>query len=125
MMVLVTGAAGLISSHVAHALLDRGDLVVAVDSLSDYYEVGLTRARMERRDTRAGFTFHQLDVSDRAAVAELVDARRGIDAIVHLAAQAGVRHSMVDPYAYAQANVMGHLAVLEAADPAAAAPTRC
>ncbi|MBN8900106.1 MAG: NAD-dependent epimerase/dehydratase family protein [Rhodospirillales bacterium] len=112
---LVTGAAGFIGSHVAHALLDRGEEVVGLDSLNDYYDVRLKVARLERLQARSGFSFTCLDVADRAAVAALLDAHPGIDRIVHLAAQAGVRHSMVDPYAYVHANVMGHLVVLEAA----------
>ncbi|MDR3538372.1 MAG: SDR family NAD(P)-dependent oxidoreductase [Acetobacteraceae bacterium] len=115
MTVLVTGAAGFIGSHVAHALLDRGEVVVGVDNLNDYYDVALKRARLKRLGVKSGFVFTHLDVSDRDAVAALVAAHPGIDAIVHLAAQAGVRHSMVDPYAYVQTNVMGHLVVLEAA----------
>ncbi len=115
MTVPVTGTAGFIESHVASALLERGEEVVGVDCLNDYYDVGLKRARLERLEARSGFVFAHLDVSDRDAVAALVAAHPAIDAIVHLAAQAGVRHSMVDPYAYVQANVMGHLVVLEAA----------
>lgn len=115
MTVLVTGAAGFVGSHVAHALLDRGETVVGVDNLNDYYDVALKQARLDRLAARGGFAFARLDVADRAAVADLVAAHPGIDAIVHLAAQAGVRHSMIDPYAYVQANVMGHLVMLEAA----------
>ncbi len=115
MTVLVTGAAGFVGSHVAHALLDRGDEVVGADNINDYYDVGVKQGRLARLGKRAGFAFHRLDISDREAVSALLAAHPGIDAIVHLAAQAGVRHSMVDPYAYVQANVMGHLVVLEAA----------
>lgn len=115
MTVLVTGAAGFIGSHVAHALLDRGEAVVGLDSLNDYYDVRLKQGRLARLEGRSGFVFAHLDVSDREAVAALVAAHPQIDRIVHLAAQAGVRHSMVDPYAYVQANVMGQLVVLEAA----------
>jgi UDP-glucuronate 4-epimerase len=113
--VLVTGAAGFVGSHVAHALLDRGNPVIGIDNLNDYYDVALKRARLDRLEPRAGFVFQQLDVADREAMAALVAAHPTIDAIVHLAAQAGVRHSMVDPYAYVHANVMGHLVVLEVA----------
>jgi UDP-glucuronate 4-epimerase len=115
MSVLVTGAAGFIGFHVAQALLDRGESVVGVDSLNDYYDVALKHARLERLQAHRGFVFGHLDVSDRDAVAALAAVHPRIAGIVHLAAQAGVRHSMVDPYAYVQANVMGHLVVLEVA----------
>jgi UDP-glucuronate 4-epimerase len=113
--VLVTGAAGFIGSHVAEALLARGDAVVGVDNLNDYYDVRLKQARLDRLQERTGFEFRRLDVSDKAAVRQLVGAHQDIEGIVHLAAQAGVRYSLVDPYAYVQANVMGHLVMLEAA----------
>jgi UDP-glucuronate 4-epimerase len=113
--ILLTGAAGFIGSHVAHALLDRGESVVGADNLNTYYDVGLKRARLERLEARSGFTFAEMDVSDREAMSAIAAVHPEIEAVVHLAAQAGVRHSMVDPYAYVQANVMGHLVVLEAA----------
>ncbi|MEA2768844.1 MAG: UDP-glucuronate 4-epimerase, partial [Acetobacteraceae bacterium] len=115
MKVLVTGCAGFIGYHVAEALLARGDRVVGLDSLNDYYDVRLKQARLDRLCAHAGFGFHHLDVSDKDAVGRLVADHADLSGIVHLAAQAGVRHSLVDPYAYVQANVMGHLVVLEAA----------
>jgi UDP-glucuronate 4-epimerase len=114
MTVLVTGAAGFIGYHVTEALLARGEGVVGVDNLNPYYDVRLKEARLERLRARPGFVFHELDISDRQAVAPLFD-RHSFSEIVHLAAQAGVRHSLVDPYAYVQTNVMGHLVMLEAA----------
>jgi UDP-glucuronate 4-epimerase len=113
--VLVTGCAGFIGYHVAEALLARGDSVIGLDSLNDYYDVRLKQARLGRLRAHGGFAFHRADVSDKDAVGAVAAANPGITGIVHLAAQAGVRHSMVDPYAYVQANVMGHLVVLEAA----------
>jgi UDP-glucuronate 4-epimerase len=113
--ILVTGCAGFIGYHVAEALLARGDSVVGADNLNDYYDVRLKQARLDRLRERPGFSFNRLDVSDREAMGRLVADHADLTAIVHLAAQAGVRHSMVDPYAYVQANVMGHLVVLEAA----------
>jgi UDP-glucuronate 4-epimerase len=113
--VLVTGCAGFIGYHVAEVLLARGDNVVGLDSLNDYYDVRLKQARLDRLQAHAGFAFHRLDVSDKDAVGALVAGNEDLAGIVHLAAQAGVRHSLVDPYAYVQANVMGHLVVLEAA----------
>jgi len=115
MAVLVTGAAGFIGSHVAGALLARGDQVVGVDNLNTYYDVRLKEARLARLAERPGWTFRRADLSDREAFAEAVGDGRDITAIVHLAAQGGVRYSLVDPYAYVQSNVMGHLVVLEAA----------
>jgi UDP-glucuronate 4-epimerase len=113
--ILVTGVAGFIGYHVAQALLARGEQVVGLDNLNPYYDVGLKEARLARLEGRPGFTFARIDIADRAAVAELVARHPGISRIVHLAAQAGVRHSMVDPYAYVTANVMGQVVLLEAA----------
>ena len=112
MAVLITGAAGFIGSHVAHFLLDRGDEVIGVDNLNDYYDPRLKEARLVRLLARPGFSFHKLDISD---VGAMQDATRGkpIRKVVHLAAQAGVRYSLVNPYAYIQANLMGHTVVLE------------
>lgn len=115
MTILLTGCAGFIGFHVAQALLDRGEAVVGLDCVNDYYDVRLKEGRLALLRDRPGFAFHQLDVSDREAVGALVAANPDITGVVHLAAQAGVRHSMVDPYAYVQSNVMGHLVVLEAA----------
>ncbi len=113
--VLVTGAAGFIGMHVAQALLERGERVVGVDNVNTYYDTRLKEARLARLENRPGFAFHRMDIADRDGMHALVDAERGIDRIVHLAAQAGVRYSMVDPYAYVHSNVMGHLVVQEAA----------
>jgi UDP-glucuronate 4-epimerase len=113
--VLLTGAAGFIGYHVTEALIARGERVVGVDCLNDYYDVRLKQARLDRLARHGGFAFHRLDVSDRAAMAALAAAEPGVELVVHLAAQAGVRHSLVDPYAYVQSNVMGHLVVQETA----------
>jgi UDP-glucuronate 4-epimerase len=113
--ILLTGAAGFIGYHVARALLDRGERVVGVDSLNNYYDVQLKQARLDRLSHRPGFRFRRLDISEGAAMQELAAAEPGITAIVHLAAQAGVRHSIAAPFEYATANLMGHLVVLEMA----------
>jgi UDP-glucuronate 4-epimerase len=113
--VLVTGAAGFIGYHVAEALLRRGETVVGLDNLNSYYPIALKHARLERLRRHNGFAFSEGDVADRAALDGLITGHPDITHVVHLAAQAGVRHSMVDPFAYVQANVMGHLVVLEAA----------
>jgi UDP-glucuronate 4-epimerase len=113
--ILLTGAAGFIGYHLAEALLARGERVVGVDDLNAYYDVRLKEARLARLEARHGFAFLRADVADREAIHGLVKNHNDIEVVVHLAAQAGVRHSLVDPYAYVQANVMGHLVVLEAA----------
>ena len=115
MTVLVTGAAGFIGYHVSRALLARGERVLGVDNLNAYYDVRLKQARLELLAGERSFAFTHLDISDRDAVTEYIDRHSDITGIVHLAAQAGVRHSLIDPYAYVQANVMGHLVVQEGA----------
>jgi UDP-glucuronate 4-epimerase len=115
MTVLVTGAAGFIGYHVCEALLARGARVVGVDSLNGYYDPALKRARLARLDGRPGFAFHRLDVADRNALFALVESEPGIACIAHLAAQAGVRYSLEDPWAYVDANVHGQVTVMEAA----------
>ncbi len=115
MTVLLTGAAGFIGCHVAQALLARGETVIGVDNLDPYYDVRLKQARLALLDGQPGFRFHAIDIAERDAMLDLVADNPGITRIVHLAAQAGVRHSLVDPYAYVRANVMGHLVVQEAA----------
>jgi len=112
MKVLVTGAAGFIGSTLSHALLDRGDEVTGIDNLSDYYDVRLKQARLDRLRARAGFVFHKLDIVERKPMGELFAAGR-FDAVMHLAAQAGVRYSIENPSAYVDANVVGFLHVLE------------
>jgi UDP-glucuronate 4-epimerase len=115
MTVLLTGAAGFIGYHVSEALLARGERVIGVDDLNAYYDVRLKQARLARLEAQQQFGFLRADVADRISMHELVRTHSDIEAIVHLAAQAGVRHSLTDPYAYVQSNVLGHLVVLEAA----------
>ena len=115
MTVLVTGCAGFIGMHAAAALLARGDAVVGIDDLNPYYDIGLKIARLAQLAANEGFAFHRADIADRDAVRAVIDDHPDIDRIVHLAAQPGVRHSLVDPYIYVTANVMGHLVILEAA----------
>ena len=110
---LVTGAAGFIGFHVARALLDHGHLVVGLDNLNDYYDVGLKEARLALLAPREGFSFHRADVADPVALGRAFD-EGPFDAVCHLAAQAGVRYSLENPVAYGHANLMGFLHVLEA-----------
>ena len=112
MKVLVTGAAGFIGSTLAHRLLDRGDEVVGIDNLNAYYDVRLKQARLERLLERAGFLFQKLDIVERKPMAELFAAGK-FGAVVHLAAQAGVRYSIENPSAYIDANLVGFMHVLE------------
>ncbi len=115
MTVIVTGAAGFVGSFVAQALLARGETVLGLDNLNTYYDVTLKQARLARLEQNRGFRFERVELADKEAVfaafARVPDTTR----VVHLAAQAGVRYSMIDPYAYVSANVMGHVTVLEAA----------
>ena len=115
MSVLVTGAAGFIGSHVSRALLDRGDDVVGIDNMNDYYDVTLKEARLATLQDRTGFAFDKVDIADKDAVANLTQRHDGIDRIIHLAAQAGVRHSLTHPHDYTSANVEGQLNMLELA----------
>jgi len=112
MSILVTGAAGFIGSHVAHLLLDRGDEVVGIDNLNDYYDPSLKLARLARLEPRKGFSFVKLDVADRAGMESLFSRHR-FDRVVHLAAQAGVRYSLTNPWAYVESNLVGFQAILE------------
>lgn len=115
MTTLVTGGAGFIGHHVARALLGRGERVIGLDNLNDYYDPTLKLARNARLLNDPNYRFHRFDIADRDALAALFAAEPGIRRIVHLAAQAGVRHSMIDPYAYVHANVLGHVTLLETA----------
>jgi UDP-glucuronate 4-epimerase len=110
--ILVTGAAGFIGFHVARRLCEQGRAVVGLDNLDAYYEPKLKQARLDRLAPFANFRFEKLDLADRAGMAKFFAAHR-FPAVVHLAAQAGVRHSLVDPYAYGDANLGGFLNVLE------------
>ena len=112
MKVLVTGAAGFIGSTLAHKLLDRGDEVIGVDNLNDYYDVTLKEARLARLTARDGFGMHRIDIADRDAMTQVFSSESP-DRVVHLAAQAGVRYSLENPYAYIDANITGFLNVLE------------
>ncbi|HEX4104835.1 MAG TPA: NAD-dependent epimerase/dehydratase family protein [Rhizomicrobium sp.] len=114
-MILVTGAAGFIGFHVTQALLARGEAVLGIDNLNDYYDVSLKQARLSELEKEKLFTFRKIDISNRDGILRLADEFPGIDQIVHLAAQPGVRYSLINPYAYIQANVMGQLVMLELA----------
>jgi UDP-glucuronate 4-epimerase len=111
-VILVTGAAGFIGYHVARKLLDRGDHVLGVDNLNDYYDVRLKEARLAQLLPFDRFKFLKMDIADRPSMATLFSAHP-IRKVVHLAAQAGVRYSLVNPYAYIDSNIVGFLNILE------------
>jgi UDP-glucuronate 4-epimerase len=112
--ILVTGAAGFVGNAVAHRLLDRGERVIGVDCVNDYYDPALKEARLATLQARPDFRFERFDIAEHERLGSLVrDA--GVTRIVHLAAQAGVRYSIDHPFAYSHANLHGHLSVLEAA----------
>jgi len=110
--VLVTGAAGFIGMHVAHRLLGQGHDVVGVDNLNAYYDPHLKQARIKNLEAFSKFKFERIDIAERQSITQLFAAHR-FPAVVHLAAQAGVRHSLADPHAYVDANITGFLNVLE------------
>lgn len=114
MKVIVTGCAGFIGYHATQYLLARGDTVVGIDNLNPYYDVTLKHARLAQFKDHHNFTFYQKDISDKNAMAEIFQQHADATHVLHLAAQAGVRYSLIDPYAYVQANVLGHLTLLEA-----------
>ena len=113
-MILVTGAAGFIGYHVTERLLAEGAAVLGVDNLNDYYDVRLKHARLEALRSHADFSFNQLDVADFDALMQACQTA-GVKTIIHLAAQAGVRYSIENPFAYERSNLAGHLSILEAA----------
>src|SRR5258705_7586356 len=115
MSILLTGAAGFIGFHVAKALLERGDRVLGVDNLNEYYDVALKEARLAELRRFSGFSFAKLDVADRDGMLAIVERHKDLRSIIHLAAQAGGRYSFENPYAFIDADVAGTLVMLEAA----------
>jgi len=111
--ILVTGAAGFIGAAVCQALIERGNAVLGIDNLSDYYDVSLKEARLARLNSNKFFSFRKADIADKDAILAL--GAEGFTGIVHLAAQPGVRYSLENPYAYVSANVMGQAVMLELA----------
>jgi UDP-glucuronate 4-epimerase len=114
MAILVTGAAGFIGFHVTQALLARGESVVGIDIVNDYYDPRLKEARLAQVKSDK-FTLHRLNIADREGLSKALAGRDDMTGVIHLAAQAGVRYSLVNPYAYIEANIMGHVVMLELA----------
>ena len=115
MSYLVTGAAGFIGLHVCQRLLDRGEAVIGVDNVNDYYDPTLKEARLRQIEGKPGFQFYRTDIADRGSAEELAARHPEITHIIHLAAQAGVRYSLVNPYAYTHSNIDGQIVMLEMA----------
>jgi len=115
MSVIVTGAAGFIGFNCSRTLLERGEKVIGIDNLNDYYDPNLKRSRLEILRRYEGFTFHQANLEDRETILGLADRHPDVNRILHLAAQAGVRYSLQNPYAYVDSNLMGHVVMLELA----------
>ena len=113
MKVIVTGAAGFIGFHTAKALLDRGDQVVGIDCINDYYDVNLKNARLKQLEDHPNFQFFKIDITDKTALDDVFQEFLP-EKVIHLAAQAGVRYSLENPYAYIDANIVGFLNILEA-----------
>jgi len=114
MTVVVTGAAGFIGYHVASALLARGEPVVGIDIVNDYYDVALKEARLARLTNHRNFAFHRADIADAEAISAILAGAGPVSGIIHLAAQAGVRYSLKNPYAYVHSNLLGQVAMFEA-----------
>lgn len=114
MTILVTGAAGFIGYHVSKALLKRGEHVIGLDSLNEYYDIRLKKARLTELQNEPQFQFEKINLADETAIKHFITNHPTIDRIVHLAAQAGVRYSLQNPYAYVEANIKGYLTILEA-----------
>ncbi|EJL82786.1 NAD-dependent epimerase [Pantoea sp. GM01] len=112
MKFLVTGAAGFIGFHVSQRLLAAGHQVVGIDNLNDYYDVSLKQARLDQNTQHPDFIFVKMDLADRQAISSLF-AEHAFERVIHLGAQAGVRYSIENPHAYADANLIGHLNILE------------
>jgi UDP-glucuronate 4-epimerase len=115
MTILVTGAAGFIGSHLCQKILKRGDTVIGVDNLNHYYDVKLKEARLAQLENNPNFSFYKGNIQDRTFMGHIAHTHPDVTGVVHLAAQAGVRYSLQDPYAYIDANVMGTLVLFETA----------
>jgi len=114
MTILITGAAGFIGFHLTQALLARGETIIGIDNLNNYYAPSLKQARLDQLKSNQNFDFYQIDIADHQRLSDTIP-QSGITSIVHLAAQAGVRYSLENPFAYANSNLTGQLSMLELA----------
>src|ERR1700733_15644529 len=112
MKILLTGCAGFIGVHTALSFLLDAEEVVGVDNLNNYYDVNLKKARLARLTSNPGFKFYELDVSDKQSINELFEIEKP-HKVVHLAAQAGVRYSLINPHTYIESNIQGFMNILE------------
>lgn len=112
MKICVTGAAGFIGFHVSNALMARGDTVVGLDNMNDYYDPQLKEDRLKILTANEGFSFHKVDIANKDVIAKIFEDEK-FDRVIHLAAQAGVRYSIQNPHAYIESNIIGHLNILE------------
>ena len=110
--ILVTGAAGFIGFHLCRRLMERGDVIIGIDNLNDYYDVNLKLNRVKQIEGKRNFTFIKLDITDREGVHKLF-AKEKVDIVVNMAAQAGVRYSLINPYTYIDSNINGFINILE------------
>ncbi len=113
MKYIVTGAAGFIGFYVCKKLLSEGQEVIGIDVVNDYYEVSLKEARLAQLEGQENFTFYKANIADKSAISEIFSQHNDTDYIIHLAAQAGVRYSIENPYAYAESNLLGHITMCE------------
>src|SRR3990167_6848330 len=110
--ILVTGAAGFIGFHLSKRLIARGNDVIGLDNINDYYDVNLKLARLKQLEGHKNFRFIKLDIANREGIERLFSEHK-FDVVVNLAAQAGVRHSLINPYAYIDSNINGFMNILE------------
>ncbi len=114
-MILITGVAGFIGFHTTKALLSKGIPVIGIDNINDYYDTSLKNDRLAQLKDDPNFEFHKVDLSEYEKIQDIVDGHSGLDNIIHLGAQAGVRYSLENPFAYSRSNLTGHLSILEIA----------
>jgi UDP-glucuronate 4-epimerase len=114
-MIIITGVAGFIGFHLCKKLLEQGEQIIGIDSINNYYDVNLKRARLDILETSPNFTFYKADISKPNDISQIFKKYSSAKTLIHLAAQAGVRYSLENPFAYVESNVTGQVAIFEAA----------